>query len=270
MKKSLIYFAVLAFLMKPVFAQRPSGFSWIDTASDKATMNIVHHALKINSQTSIRKVGVEEGFALVLTTFHDDEDSDRWSIYNISLHTGQASILVSGFKVKLLDWIGKNSPELAIKYYDCWGCEAATLFTTLYFRNGLGWNARWHNKTVDPNSPQPGAVVSYGDAGEPYDDDAVDQVFAVVSQANGGFAAGSWFHSRDTKTGKIDDDVEKYSFDLVTSKDRVEKLIGAQSLAWRREICTPSNALIKASVGQDSKSCRRILGIPSPGNANTK
>jgi hypothetical protein len=166
---------------------------------------------------------------------------------------------VSGYKVKLLDWVGKNHPELAISYYDCWGCEAATLFTTLHFTKGTGRSARWQNKTVDPHYPQPGAVVSYGDAGEPYDDDVVNQVFAVVSQPNGDFAAGSWFHSRDTKTGKIDDDVKRYFFDPATSKDRVEKLTGAQSLAWRREICTPSNALVKANIGQDSKLCRNIL-----------
>jgi hypothetical protein len=169
------------------------------------------------------------------------------------------SILVSGYKVKLLDWVGKSSPELAITYYDCWGCEAATLFSTLHYIKGVGWSARWPNKTVDPNYPQPGAVVSYGDAGEPYDDDVVDQVFAVVSQPNGGFAAGSWFHSRDTKTGKIDNDVEKYSFDPATGEDLIEKLTGSQSLAWRREICASSNALIKAGIGQNLKSCQKVL-----------
>jgi hypothetical protein len=120
--------------------------------------------------------------------------------------------------------------------------------------------ARWPNKTPDANYPQPGAVVSYGDAGEPYDDDMVDQVFAVVLQPNGGFAAGSWFHSRNTKTGKVSNDVEKFYIDLTTGEDRVEQLSGERSLEWRREICTPSNVLlIKASIGQNSKSCRRVL-----------
>jgi len=227
-------------------------------------MKIVHRALKSEPHTSIHKVGVEDGFAIVLTTIHEDEDSYRWSIYSLSLVTGRMRILVSGYKVKLLDWVGKSSPELAITYYDCWGCEAATLFSTLHYIKGVGWRARWPNKTVDPNYPQPGAVVSYGDAGEPYDDNVVDQVFAVVSQPNGGFAAGRWFHSRDTKTGKIDNDVEKYSFDPATGEDHVEKLTGSQSLAWRREICTPSYALIKASIGQDSKACQKVLEQKHP------
>jgi hypothetical protein len=120
--------------------------------------------------------------------------------------------------------------------------------------------ARWPNKVTDSNYPQPGAVVSYGDAGELYDDNDVDQIFVVVSQPNGSFAAGRWFHSRNTNTGKIDNDVEKYFIDSATREDRVEKLSGARSLEWRREICTPSNALlIKASIGQNSRSCRRVL-----------
>ena len=242
-----------------VAAQRPAGFSWVDTATDKATMNIVRHALKIDSHTTIHKVGVLDGFALVMTTTREDDDAGRWSIYSLSLASGTLQIIVSNYKVNLLDWIGKNSPELAITYYDCWGCEAATLFTTLHYTEGSGWIARWPNKMVDPNYPQPGAVVSYGDAGEPYDDNIVDQIFAVVSLPDGRFAAGSWYHSRDTKTGKIKNDVVRYSIDSATSKDRVETLNGAQSLEWRREICTQSNALTKAGIGQNSKSCQKVL-----------
>jgi hypothetical protein len=261
MKRVLIAsLTIISILNMPGLAQRPAGFSWVNTDTDKATMTIVRRNLKTNSHTIIRKIGIEDGFAMVLTTTREDgDDADRWSIYSLSQASGKVQILVSGYKVKLLDWVGKTSPELAITYYDCWGCEAATLFTTLHFTKGVGWSARWPNKIVDPNYPQPGAVVSYGDAGEPYDDDVVDQVFAVVSLPNGAFAAGSWFHSRDVKTGKIDNDVERYSFDPVTREDRVEKLIGSQSLAWRREICNPSNVLIKASIGLDSKSCRRVL-----------
>jgi len=260
MRRTLIVLlAIVGLLEIPCHAQRPSGFSWINTATDKTTMNVVRRALKTESHASIRKVGVEDGFAIVMATFSEDLDADRWSIYSLSLATGKMQILVSGYKVKLLDWVGKSSPELAFTYYDCWGCEAATLFSTLHFIKGAGWSARWPNKSVDPKYPQPGAVVSYGDAGEPYTDDVVDQVFAVVSLSNGGFASGSWFHSRDTKTGKIGNDVEKYSFDPLTGVDRVEKLDGSQSLAWRRVLCTPSSALIKAGIGQTSRACQKIL-----------
>ena len=58
---------------------------------------------------------------------------------------------------------------------------------------------------------------------------------------------------------KIGNDVEKYSFDPLTGVDRVEKLDGSQSLAWRRVLCTPSSALIKAGIGQTSRACQKIL-----------
>jgi len=261
MKRARIILLVFPLLMTiQTFAQASTGFSWIKPETDKATMAVVRHALKLNAYTSLRKVGIVDRFAIVMTTSHEEGDADQWSIYSLSLATRKSRILVSGYRVTVLDWIGTNSPELAITYFDCWGCEAATLFTTLHYKKDIGWMARWPNKTPDANYPQPGAVVSYGDAGEPYDDDMVDQVFSVVLQPNGGFAAGSWFHSRNTKTGKVSNDVEKFYIDLTTGEDRVEQLSGERSLEWRREICTPSNVLlIKASIGQNSKSCRRVL-----------
>ena len=44
-------------------------------------------------------------------------------------------------------------------------------------------------------------------------DEQVDVVFAVIStQKNGSsFAVGSWLHQYNAATGKIDDDVERYS-----------------------------------------------------------
>ena len=266
MKRTLIVLLAIALLhTKPNFAQMPAGFSWIGPQSDKVTMTIVHRALKIGPYTAIRKVGVQYGFALVLTTSRESEsETDRWSIHNVALASGNARILVSGYRVRVLDWIGTTSPELALAYYDCWGCEAATLFTTLHCEKGLGWTARWPNKNGSTDSPQPGAVMSYGDAGEPYDDNEVDQVFAVVSQPDGSFAAGSWFHSRNTKTGKTENDVEKYSIDPATGEERIEKLSGARSLEWRRRICSPPNSQIKVMIGQNSKACQNVLKTKAP------
>jgi hypothetical protein len=175
-------------------------------------------------------------------------------------------VLVFGYGVKLLDWIGAANDELAITYFDCWECEAATLFTTLQFIKGSGWRARWPNKTQNSAYPQPGAVALMTDVGEPYDDNDVDFVFAVVTQPGKSFAAGSWFHSRNSKTGKIEDDVERYSLDTKTGKDRVEKLDGQAALNWERRICTPSSIRIQPSFGQHSKACRSILRAPAKSN----
>ena len=264
MKRTTVFASVIIlFLAQPCLPNVPSRFSWINIESDKTTMASVRHALHDPSVTAIREVGVEDGFALVMTASRElgapTPDYDRWSIYNISLATGSSRILVSRYGVKLLDWIGVAKDELAITYYDCWECEAATLFTTFRFKKSVGWIARWPNKaTQDSTYPQPGAVVLMTDVGDPYDDNDVDQVFAVVAEPNGDFAVGSWIHSRNSKSGKTDDYVERYSIDPTTKEDRIQKLNGSAALGWEREICTESRILIQPSMGQKSKACRLV------------
>ncbi len=264
MKKTHFFVPIICLLLAQVCrAQVPAGFAWVNLEADKTTMTVVRHALHDNSTTAIREVGVEDGFALVMTVSREagapTPDYDLWSIYNISIATGRSRILVSGYGVKILDWIGSGGNELAITYYDCWECEAGTLFTTLHFTKNIGWRARWPNKSNDENYPKPGAVVLMTDVGDPYDDNVVDQVFAVVKSPNNGFAVGNWFHSRNSKTGKIEDDIERYSIDSATGKDRVERLFGQEALAWERTICVQEGILIQPSIGQDSKACRSVL-----------
>ncbi len=265
---SLFVLATLLFFAQINRAQMPTGFSWVNIELDKTTMATVRHALHDTSISSIREVGLKDGFALVMTASREADaptpDYDRWSIYNISLATGKSRILVSGYGVKLLDWIGSSKSELAITYYDCWECEAATLFTTLRFKSGIGWRARWSNKTQDGAYPQPGAVVLMNDVGDSYDDNDVDQVFAVISQPNDRFSAGRWTHYRSTETGKIKDDVERYFIDATTEEDRVEKLDGPAALNWERKICTQSNILIQPSIGQTTKACRNLFHASAP------
>jgi hypothetical protein len=102
------------------------------------------------------------------------------------------------------------------------------------------------------------------DAGYPYDDDDVEQVFSVIAQPDKSFTVGSWVHTRDLKNGKTEDDVERYSIDPVTGDDHIEKLTGLAAQDWKRQICTPSNALLQPSIGQASKVCRSVLRISKP------
>lgn len=264
MRNAFVLVSTICLLFaQPSQATTPAEFSWVNMESDKTTMTAVRRALHDRSITAIREVGVQDGFALVMTASRDGDAptpaSDRWTIYNVSLTTGKSRVLVSGYVVELLDWIGQKQNELAISYSHCYECEPVKLFTVFHFTKGVGWRARWSNSTKDANYPQPGAVVSYGDVGAPYTDDEVDQVFAILPTADGGFAVGSWFHSRNTKTGKIDDDVYRYSIDSTTGKDRLEKLSGNLALNWKRKICTDSSTVVGPSLGQHSKACRAVL-----------
>lgn len=234
-------------------------------------MSAVRRALHDQSITAIREVGIEENYALVMTVSREagapTPDYDLWSIYNISLATGKSQLLIGGYGVTLLDWIGTGNHELALTYYDCWECEAARFFTTLHFVKGIGWRARWPNKSEAWTVPQPGVLVSTSDIPES-SDEQVDLVFAIVAtQVNGsGFAVGSWFHKHNVATGKIDDKVERYSIDQSTGLDRTEKLAGQEALKWEQAICSPANIMIQPSTGQSSRLCRVLLS----GSANRK
>ena len=257
----------LLLLTKLSHAQLPANFTWINIESDRKVMPLVRRALHDPSITAIREVGVEDGYALVMTASREADaptpDYDAWAIYNVALESGKSRMLAGGYGFKLLDWIGPKQSELAATYLSCWECEPATLFTILHFVKGVGWRARWPNRPKENESPLPGPVLEFSDVGAPYDDDDVDQIYEVVKQPGDNFALGTWYHSRNTVSGKIDDVVARYSIDPATGEDRVEKLTGKAALEWKREICTQSNILIEPSSGQDSKACRAILK-PAP------
>jgi hypothetical protein len=69
MKKTSIIASTIFLLLAPFsHADTPPGFFWTNLETDKTTMTEVRHALHDASITAIREVGVEEGFALVMTT----------------------------------------------------------------------------------------------------------------------------------------------------------------------------------------------------------
>jgi hypothetical protein len=276
MRRTLTIASIFLFLFaKSSHAQLPSNFSWINIESDKKTMPIVRRALRDQRINAIREVGVKDGFALVITTSRQPDeptpDYDDWTVFSMNLSSGESRQLLGGYGLKLLEWIGPNNEELAVSYFDCWECEADTLLTTIHLVPGSGWQPRWANKSNSPAGPPlPGAVVDIGDMGMPYDDNDVDQIYAFVKQPENGFAIGTWTYSRNTVTGKIEQDVERYSIDSKTGKDRTEKLTGQAALDWKRVICNPANVLTQASSGQDSKTCRRIRPKPAPKPSETK
>ena len=274
-KPQIVVVAFLLFLAKLSYAQLPSNFSWINIESDKKIMPIVRHALHDQKISAIREVGVKDGFALVMTTSRQPgeptPDYDNWAVYSISLPTGKSLPLLGGYGVRLFEWIGPGNEELAISYYSCWECEAATLLTTIHFVPGIGWQARWADKPINPNdSTFPGVVVDIGDMGIPYDDNDVDQIYAFVKQSDNRFAIGTWTYSRNTATGKIEQEVERYSIDPKTGKDLTEKLTGKAALDWKQQICNRDNTLTQANSGLDSKTCRKILPKPNPKQLESK
>jgi hypothetical protein len=261
MRKTLLLFAVgILAASQCCLAQVPDGFHWINLESDKVTMAVVRRALQGQSFTAIREVGVKDNFALVITANRDADASvpseDQLTIYSIALSTAKMQPIVNGYDIRLWEWMGKNSEDLTISYYDCSDCEPAGLFTALHLKPNVGWVARWQSKKDGLN---PGGVIFVGDAGEPYTDDDVTEVFAVIKAADNSYAAGSWTHSYNTTTRKTEDSVLRYRVDMVTGKDIAETLTGARTEAWKRRICKEPLTLSRPNQGQDSQICKTLL-----------
>jgi len=236
-------------------AQRPAGFQWIDLSHDSAALRTVRHALKQGTYTDIRRIGILNNQALVMTINKnsDPDDGNEWRIFNISLSTGKSTELLIGYDIHFYKWIGKDNSDLVITYKDCWGCEATTVLTTFYFKPGSGWLTRWPGK--DPAHPQPGAVVEYGDAGEPDSEYYADQIFALLVLPDQEYEAGSWLHQRHVKTGKIIDSVTEYSIDPATKVEKIRELQGKEAIEFERRLCSPKNIVSPPSFGQNSKAC---------------
>jgi hypothetical protein len=190
---------------------------------------------------------------------------EPWTIYNISTKTAAATPLLSGYKPELKQWLRLESegPEdLAIVYYDCWGCEAASFFTAFHFDPVSGWRARW--PANGDSALVPGVAFLFTDVGDPYDDEEVDQVFSVLEGPGGLFSAGTWYHSRDLKTGKVTEEVRRYSFDALRKVETNVLLTGPAATRWKSRLCSEDEARSGLAVGQDSKSCKRLQASAKP------
>jgi hypothetical protein len=136
--------------------------------------------------------------------------------------------------------------------------------------DGVGWKARWRNKSEAGKYPHPGALVSTSDIPDS-SEEQYDLVFAVVStqKKDSGFAVGTWSHHSNAARGKIDDHVQRYSIDR-TDEDRTESLTGQEALRWERTICFTANIVIQPSTGQSSRICRDVLRGTATRPSNTK
>jgi len=244
-------------------SQTPAGFHWVNFKQDTSTVSKVEHVLKDEDYTAIREIGVAGSFALVMTVQREPEvttfDGDMWRVYNVSMKTGTFKILLVGYKLQVKDWIAFQSAgaqDLGVVYMDCWECEPASLFTALHYDFTKGWSARWNN---EKDSTHPGITIRITDVGDPYTNEDVDQVFAVLVPEHGAASAGTWYYSKDLSTGKITESVTKFWVDQATGKDRSVELIGADARSWEVTLCKPGHSPFGLHEGQATQACKRTL-----------
>jgi hypothetical protein len=243
-------------------AQMPTGFHWVNFKQEPDTVARIAKVLQAENYSAIREIGVVADFALVLTTEREPEwttpEGDMWTVYSISMEAAEFRKLLSGYNLRMVTWlkfVPGHDGDLGITYLDCYECEAATLFTAFHFRRKEGWQARWPSKEPDH---LPGILFMSSDAGVPYTDDDVDQVWAVMSPASGLASIGTWYHSRDLKTGKVTSVATKFSVGFA-GEEKSTALNGTAATLWERTLCKPADAVPSLMGGQDSKSCKNLF-----------
>src|SRR5215813_10516332 len=166
------------------WAQMPTGFHWVNFKQEPDTVARIAKVLQAENYSAIREIGVVTDFALVFTTEREPEwttpEGDMWTVYSISIQTAKFQKLLSGYSVRMVTWlkfVPGHDGDLGITYLDCYECEAATLFTAFHYKPKEGWQVRWPSKEPDH---LPGILFMSSDAGVPYTDDDVDQVWAVM------------------------------------------------------------------------------------------
>jgi hypothetical protein len=241
----------------------PGSFHWVDFRHDTATVQRVEQALKAEDYTAIREIGVSGGFALVMAIRRefgqDVPEGDQWFVYNVSTKSGEVETLLIGYSLEIKGWISfrsRDEQDLGIVYLHCWECEPASLFTAFHYDPRNGWRARWANKE---NDKQPGITFRVTDVGEPYTNEDVDQVFAVLAPHDGVATVGTWYHSRDLATGKTTDGVSRFSVDPLTGKDKSTSLTGSDAKEWERRLCKAADSSSGLAVGQSSWTCKGVL-----------
>lgn len=252
-------------------SQTPAGFRWLDFKREASTVSKVEQALTGEDYTAIREVGIADSFALVMTIKRDSDQNlfygDAWRVYNVSTRTGNIQTLLVGYNLQIKDWIKfqtQASQDLGVVYMDCWECEPASLFTALHYDPYKGWRARWVN---EKDANHPGITMLVTDVGDPYTNEDVDQVFAVLAPHGGVATVGAWYHSRDLSNGKISETAMKFWVDQSTGGDKSLELTGTKAESWERLLCKPASSPYGLSQGQSSRSCKAIVSTKGKGSS---
>lgn len=241
----------------------PAGFHWINLKQENSTISKIEQVLSGENYTAIREIGLTDSFALVMTVQRDPDQTtfygDGWRVYNISWKTWTVQSLIYGYDLQVRDWIRfqpNRAQDLGIVYKDCWECEPASLFTALHYDPQKGWRARWSN---EKDRSHPGIVIEVTDVGDPYTNEKVDQVFAVLTPHDAVASVGTWYYSKDLSTGKISEAATKFWVDQSTGQDRSAELTGVEATAWKKKLCKAAGAPFGLSQGQSSQACRRMI-----------
>ena len=216
MTRSLVAILATSFLaaLRVCAQQPPEAFHWVDFHSDADSdvVNWVCHSLDSQQWTVIREIGVEYDAALVITDQRKSKNAmpntDTFSLWSVSLTTHATTLLVSGAKLRFVDWLrftAGRAPEIALFYDDCEHCQATTFFTALHYdATSHEWVARWMR------AGQAAPVWSSNTLA----DGSWTQLYGLFPKMDGSVALATWSHFDDTTHKPQSDFVYLYSVDV--------------------------------------------------------
>jgi hypothetical protein len=243
-------------------AQATAEFHWLDLEQPSKAMNTVRAALKSIPKTAIREVGIKGSYALVIIANRESPgltpNDDEWKVLNVSLVTGKADPILSGYMAEYYHWIGAYEDELAFSYLDCTECEPVRIFTTLHYKPHIGWSARWSDP-ADKKHLSPGVLMVDEVCEGCTDDELTDEVFAILTKPNGNKIVGHWSRHKNVSTGKITDYVVRNTYDSKTGAETTTELHDNDAIALEKVLCSGKDMVPQPSFGQNSKACRDLM-----------
>ena len=256
----LLIAATLA-VASPTHAQQPPDtFRWMDFHSpkDQDTVIWVTRALLVENWTAIREIGVKYDAALVVTSFRATPQSlpaaDTFSIWSVSLTNHAVTPLVTGIKLRILDWerFADGAPEeLTVLYDNCLDCAANSYFTAIYYDvSRHGWATRWMRGGQ-------GVTVWSANA----TDGSWTQMYAVVAEGDGHTELVTWNHFDYGKQKPPQDMLYRYDRDPVSGIDRTALLSGQEAGNMKHRLCS-QDVVQGLSRGLDSPLCEQLFPHP--------
>ena len=262
MRKTICLLAVILtinYLVSKLYSQ--SNPHWIDPAHDADAMSQIKSALKRTHYAGIGKVGQAGEHLLVMAVYKnisDDTPKGRpWRLYDLNRSTLELrNVLSSAYNPTFAYGLGPNHDEIAIKYWDCYACEAGTRLAIVRYIAGQGWITRWASKKT-PKNPAPiySELLEYFEEDGPSDDSYAYALFNPY----GAYTLAVWERSRNFETHKITDTVfiDTIQPELGGETDRILK--GAVALQWRQRLCNVNPKEVLFYSAPTKADCRRTL-----------
>ncbi len=261
---------LLAFVGNAARAQSaPQSFHWIDFRSpaDAPTVRWVTDSLAAQSYSAIREIGVQWDSALVVTTLRSTPQSspasDRFTLWSVSLSHRQLVPLVSGYRLRYLNWLTLGSqilPELGLTWRNCLQCDASLYFTAAYYSPAdHAWHARWIRST-DPLHSSTGAALR---TASPATGVTATEVYGLFTDVRGNSTLDTWLHldfgaisgSASGSAKPAQNYVYEYSVDPATGLDITQALGDEHAAPMQQKLCQLTSAQSALLGGQDSPLC---------------